>query len=170
MRGTTQALALAMLIALGVAACAEQADQEGTAGEMEMSMAMDPMELRSAIESNGDAWESAANAGDATALAELYATDATLMPDGAETVRGRDGIQEFWTGFLAEIPEGSVVELESVDVDGAGDLAYEVGRFTLSSGGDVLDEGKFVVVWQHQPDGSWKMLVDIWNRNESMEM
>lgn len=178
MRRTLQALLLATLPALGLVACAEQAEQEGMSGETaaeaagarEMSMEMDPMELRSAIESAAADFEAAAAAGDAAAIAALYTQDATLLPDGAEIIRGRGGIQDYWAALLSELPEDATVDLETVDVDGAGDLAYEIGTFTVTAGGETIDAGKFVVVWRHEPDGSWKMLADIFNRNEPMGM
>lgn len=170
MRRTLQALLLATLPALGLVACAEQAEPEGAADEMEMSMEMDPMELRSAIESAAAEWEAAANSGDAAALADLYTADATLLPDGGEIVRGHDAVRQFWGDFLAALPEGATIDLETIAVEGAGDLAYEIGRFTASAGGETLDAGKYLVVWRHEPDGSWKLTADIWNRNESTEM
>ena len=54
-------------------------------------------------------------------------------------------------------------ELESVELDGQGDTAIEVGRYRLGSeSGQVLDEGKYVVIWK-QVDGQWKLHRDIWN-------
>ena len=169
MRRSTQALALALLPVLGLVACAEQAGQEEARGDMDMSMAMDPMELRSAIESAAANWDRAFNAGDAAGLAALYTDDATLLPAGSDMVEGSEAIREFWAGFIAEAPEGAIIDLETVDVHGAGNLAYEVGTFSVTAGGEPIDAGKYVVVWRHEPDGSWKLFVDIWNRNEPME-
>jgi uncharacterized protein (TIGR02246 family) len=166
MRGTTQALVLALLPALGLAACGQQPEQEGGA----MEMAMEPAELRSAIESLTAEWETAFNAGDAAAVAEVYAEDATLMPDGRDIVTGRDAIRQFWSGAMAEAPEGVVADLETLEVRGAGNLAYEIGRYTDRAGDEVVERGKYLVVWKQQADGTWKIVADIWNRNESPEM
>jgi len=160
----TLALAFAILPALGLIACAEQ---EGTADEM--AMAMDPMELRSAIESLAAQWDAAYNAGDAAALAEMYAEDAKLMPQGGDIVNGRAAIQEFWAAEIAATPEGVTNALETVEVHGSGDMAYEIGRFSATVEGEVIGEGKYLVAWQQQPDGSWKIVVDIWNTNAPME-
>ena len=32
----------------------------------------------------------------------------------------------------------------------------------------VSDSGKYVVVWKHESDGSWKLAVDIWNTNAAL--
>jgi ketosteroid isomerase-like protein len=49
---------------------------------------------------------------------------------------------------------------------GEGDLAYEVGSYTLKfnvQGKEGIDEGKYVVVWKKIADNTWKKLIDIWN-------
>jgi ketosteroid isomerase-like protein len=44
-----------------------------------------------------------------------------------------------------------------------GDTAVEVGRYTLSGeGGQVLDTGKYVVIWKKEDD-AWRYHRDIWN-------
>jgi ketosteroid isomerase-like protein len=57
--------------------------------------------------------------------------------------------------------------LTTVDVSGAGDLAYEIGRFALKvqpEGKEVIEQkGKYVVVWKKAPNQVWKLHVDIWN-------
>jgi ketosteroid isomerase-like protein len=53
--------------------------------------------------------------------------------------------------------------LETVEVEGHGDTAVEVGKFTLKSeGGQVLDQGKYIVIWK-QEEGQWKLHRDIFN-------
>jgi ketosteroid isomerase-like protein len=56
-----------------------------------------------------------------------------------------------------------VVKLETVEVAGDGNTAYEVGQFTLQGAeGQVFDAGKYVVIWK-QEAGQWKIHRDIWN-------
>ena len=61
----------------------------------------------------------------------------------------------------------SNVTFHTEDVQVAGDLAVETGRyemtFTPKQGKAINDKGKYVTVWQRQPDGSWKVLRDISN-------
>jgi ketosteroid isomerase-like protein len=56
---------------------------------------------------------------------------------------------------------------DKVVVGKAADLAHTQGRYHLTiddaQGGPVTDTGKFVVVWRKQPDGSWRVLADIFN-------
>lgn len=57
--------------------------------------------------------------------------------------------------------------LTTVNVSGAGDYAYEIGKFLLTiqpSGQAAMQQaGKYVVVWKKTAAGSWQLHVDIWN-------
>ncbi len=109
----------------------------------------------------------AINRGDAAAAAAFYTEDAKLLPAGSEMVSGRQAIQAFWQGAV-EMGIRNFT-LETVDLGREGDLLYEIGTYSLAiqpEGGPVTtDRGKYVTVRQRQPDGSWKLAVDIWNSN-----
>jgi len=124
-------------------------------------------DAKAAIEEGAIAWETAFNAGDGKAVAELYTEDAALLPPGAERVDGKAAIAEFWQGA---IDSGLAdADLEPVEVVEGGDLAYEVGLVTLSAPGAdgerVAVRGKYIVVWQRADDGVWRLHRDIWNMN-----
>ncbi len=124
-------------------------------------------EFRPAIEKAIAAFEKAASAKDAAALASFYTEDATLMPPGSPPIKGRSNIKAFWNSFLnagASDPKLRVVELGS-----AGDLAYEIGAFEANmpnpQGNIARTAGKYLVVWKRQPDGSIKMVADMFSAN-----
>jgi ketosteroid isomerase-like protein len=57
-------------------------------------------------------------------------------------------------------------------VDGSGDLALLTGSTPATAyaqkGGRQADadgDGKYLGVMKKQPDGSWKLIYDIWNEN-----
>ena len=54
------------------------------------------------IQALNDKWDAAFNKGDAAALAAMYAEDAYVLPPGAEMVRGRAAIQDFWGGAVQQ--------------------------------------------------------------------
>jgi ketosteroid isomerase-like protein len=57
------------------------------------------------------------------------------------------------------------VTLTTVEVQGCGDTAWEVGRYTVpGEGGKVLDTGDYVVIWKRE-GGEWKLHRDIWTTN-----
>jgi ketosteroid isomerase-like protein len=97
-------------------------------------------------------------AGDVDALVDsFYAEDARVLPPNKPMVEGRAAIRELWRGALGRVGD---MTLETVDVQTSGDLAYEVGRFTM--GGAT---GKYLVVLRRQTDGSWKAAADMFSRD-----
>jgi uncharacterized protein (TIGR02246 family) len=126
---------------------------------------------KEAIEQTAIAWETAFNAGDGKAVAELYTEDAALLPPDGARVDGRAAIGEFWQGA---IDSGLAdADLEVVEVTESGDLAYEVGAFSLSApgadGARATVAGKYVIVWQRGDDGTWRLHRDIWNMDPAAE-
>jgi uncharacterized protein (TIGR02246 family) len=105
--------------------------------------------------------------GDPASLAALYTEDAKVLVPNVEAISGRQGIQALFKSLM----EMGVreVTLETVDVEYLGDVAYEVGAYTLKiepeGGQAATDKGKYVVIWKRQADGRWKLHVDIWNTN-----
>lgn len=101
------------------------------------------------------------NSGDAAGLAALYTENGQLLPPNGEFVTGRQAIQEFHQGGMDTGIKS--LKLETIEVEGMGKTAYEVGKYTLSVNGDrIIDTGKYVVIWK-QVEGQWKLHRDIWN-------
>jgi uncharacterized protein (TIGR02246 family) len=100
-----------------------------------------------------------------TLVTNFYAPDAVVMAPNMPPLRGRDAIQQFWTGFLAS---GSVdLALTSTNVtQPSSDVAVETGRYDLSlrpaSGQAIKDAGKYVVLWK-KSNGRWWAAEDIFN-------
>lgn len=59
-------------------------------------------------------------------------------------------------GFLSWVPAYSEISM-------GGDLGYNTGpyEYRRKAGDAEADSGQFATVWQHQADGSWKVLVDL---------
>ena len=54
-------------------------------------------------------------------------------------------------------------KLESVEVEGHGDSAVEIGKYELYAAGQQrVDHGKYVVIWKRE-QGEWMLWRDIWN-------
>lgn len=133
---------------------------------------MDIASVRKAIEAGNAKWVEAFNRGDTAGVAASYTDDATLLPPNNEMIQGRQGIQKFWSGAIEMgLKDAS---LTTVDVGGSGDTAYEIGKYTLkiqAAGQEgVTDSGKYLVVWQRQANGTWKLHADIWNSSLPWEV
>jgi uncharacterized protein (TIGR02246 family) len=105
-------------------------------------------------------FEEAARKGDLERIASLYTPDAIVMPPDGPFVRGRDDIKKMW-GTVAQQLGLKDVRLETMELDFAGDTAYEVGeaKLSLASGAATA---KYVVVWKKVAD-AWRLHRDIWN-------
>jgi uncharacterized protein (TIGR02246 family) len=97
---------------------------------------------------------------DAARIAACYTADAQVMPAHSDVITGSDAIASFWVSVM-----GSGIadaRLETTEVEFQGELAVEVGRYSLTGAdGGLLDSGKYVVAW-HREGGAWKLHRDIW--------
>jgi uncharacterized protein (TIGR02246 family) len=117
--------------------------------------------IRDAIAAANVKFMAAYNRGDAAGVAALYTAGGQLLPPNADTMAGKEAIQAFWQGAMDMGIQSA--QLEIVEVEGHGDTAIEVSRYTLcGEGGQVLDQGKYVVIWKRE-DGQWKLHRDIFN-------
>jgi ketosteroid isomerase-like protein len=97
------------------------------------------------------------------ALDRVYTADARIVPPEQDIVSGRDEIKSYWRNLFEQAGLRSM-QLETIDVQLAGDVAIEIGRgrFEASKPTTGTVEGKYVVVWK-QEGGQWKWHIDIWN-------
>jgi uncharacterized protein (TIGR02246 family) len=120
-------------------------------------------EIREAIAAASARFMAVFSRGDAAGVAAAYTEDGQVLPPNNDAVAGQQGIRTFWQDAMQMGIKA--VTLESLEVEGSGHTAYEVGRYTLQhEGGQVLDTGKYVVIWKHEA-GQWKVHRDIWNSN-----
>lgn len=156
MRFTTHALLC--VLALSLASCARPGPPR---------QEMDLAQVRQALEAANAKFVEAFNRGDAAAVVALYMDDATLLPPNSDMIRGRQGLQDFWSAAMKAGFKD--VALTTVEVGGSGDTAYEIGKYSLAIQPEGqerrADSGKYLVVWKRQADGWWKLQADIWNSN-----
>lgn len=102
--------------------------------------------------------------------ASLYTEDALYLSPGGDIRHGRNAIRETFESFFQWAADGGFnleIAFDSVDRGIEGDLAYDIGYYTLTrrSGEEVVakDRGKFVVVLKRQPNDSWRFHVDAYN-------
>lgn len=115
---------------------------------------------RTDIAAANRAFEEAARKQDGERLAAAYTADAIVMPPDGPFVKGRENIGQFWMSAIQQMGVKDV-RLNTLDLEEAGETAYEVGEavLTLASGNVTA---KYVVVWKNI-GGAWRLHWDIWN-------
>jgi uncharacterized protein (TIGR02246 family) len=111
-------------------------------------------------------WLKTARAGDARAVTEFYAPDAKFMVPNIPIADGREQIFERWDKLLSSPKLSLNFGPTLIEVAGSGDMAYEVGTYSLSyedaKEGPVNDRGKYVNTWKKR-QGTWQVTTDILN-------
>ncbi len=158
---------LRLAVAVALASACRPAPHEGSSTGAEAAAAPLSAADQSAIRAVDTTFVARVAAGDAAGLAAMYLADANLMPPNTATIHGRDGIQKFWGGFFDAYRV--TLALTAQEVEGRGDLAYSRGGFTLDltpkakGPAPAHDEGKFLVIYRRQPDGIWRLAVDMYS-------
>ena len=120
-----------------------------------------PTNVCAAIAAGNEIFVATVKRGDAAGLAALYTENGQVLPPNGDFVSGRQAIQGFWQAIIGMGIKAA--RLESVEVEGLGDTAIEVGKFGLYGGeGQELDKGKYIVIWKRE-HGQWMLHRDIFN-------
>ncbi|HEU4588902.1 MAG TPA: SgcJ/EcaC family oxidoreductase [Gemmatimonadales bacterium] len=106
-------------------------------------------------------YQAAYHHNDAAAMAELYAPDGFLLPPGRELIRGRAAIQKFWEQGME-----AGFQMETLQVSAGMGTGYAVGRYYIPADAENdAETGKYVITFERQPDGVWRVAADIWNED-----
>ena len=111
-----------------------------------------------------EAWQKAFLAGDADAIAELYADDAVFaMPSADIVATGKPAIRDAWLGVLALGTPESVEIIERREVI-VGDVAY-AHQHGVVRGKDPAGEPtefpfRTTEVMRRGADGTWRYVID----------
>ncbi len=102
---------------------------------------------------------------DASALGNLYHEDAKFLAPNMPVCEGRPAIQAAMQ-MLLDVGARSL-DLETIETRDEGAVTIEYGRFRLGieppGAPLVTDTGKYIVVHETRPDGTTKILYDIFN-------
>jgi ketosteroid isomerase-like protein len=105
------------------------------------------------------------NTGNYDQAAALFAADGAFMAPNHEPAYGPKAVER----TLRQLGETGYedLRLETVRVESSGDMAMEIGRYTVAirqpSGVIVADRGKYVKVWRRL--GAWLVVADCWSSN-----
>ncbi|MGE5625029.1 MAG: YybH family protein [Bacillota bacterium] len=103
-------------------------------------------------------WAAAVVKGDAKLEAEGYAPDAVFCDTRGTCTAGHDAIEKMMRDRLAKGGPAKSAYARSVQrVEDRG-LVYEWGEASLTPAMGPVRAGRYLTVWQRQPDGRWRIL------------
>ena len=106
-------------------------------------------------------WIGLWNSGQLDQVVDLYTRVALSLPAHANPIHGRKNIREFLRESMRLGATDFTLRIDFIQR--AGNLAYDVGHYSIRlpqpDGTKKLDQGRYLVVWQRQETGEWRMLV-----------
>ena len=96
-----------------------------------------------------------------------YAPDATVYPPGMPVANGPAAIRAVLTPMTQAPGFALQFSPTKANMTASGDLGYTSGTYALTmndpTGRPTIERGKYLEVWKKQPDGTWKVLEDMFN-------
>lgn len=123
-------------------------------------------DARAAVGKVRDGYAKAVNAGDARAVAMLYAPEGAEMPPNQPAVKGRAAIEAYHQKLNSMM--GAQLTVTATDTIVQGDTAVDIGTFSqtltpkAAGAQPVKDTGKYIVVLSRS-GGSWWVTHAIYN-------
>jgi ketosteroid isomerase-like protein len=101
-------------------------------------------------------------------MADHFTMDAYHMPAGEPSVIGRENVRDYMERNWGALPVTEMVQ--TIDkLEGYDGLAYARGTYSLTvdDGGSmrIRDRGKFLIIAEKQPDGSWQIATSMYSRD-----
>jgi ketosteroid isomerase-like protein len=109
-------------------------------------------------------------AADPASMTSYYTEDARLMADGMHPVQGHASIMEFWHSAITRAAAASAQRtIHLHESHSSGDLGYALCTVTVripptsgeADASDTTIAAWDATIWQRDPDGNWRIAVDI---------
>ena len=123
------------------------------------------LDVQSLIRNLSQDFVTSYNTGNFDQVAALFAEDGAFMAPHQDPAYGPKAVER----LLRQCAEAGYedLRLETVRVEASGDLAMEIGRYTVAirrpDGTVIPDRGKYVKAWRRL--GVWLIVADCWSSN-----
>ena len=122
-------------------------------------------ELEGLLQTDREFAERSREFGPAEAFYAYLADDALQLPNGGNPIRSAEAIRDSMSGGNNDL----LWEPETGEVSSSGDFGYTWGNYEAifkdDEGNETVSRGKYLNVWRKDSEGSWKVVVDIGNKN-----
>ena len=123
------------------------------------------LDVQSLIRNLAQDFVTSFNTGNYDQVSALFAQDGAFMAPHHDPAYGPKAVER----LLRQIGEAGYedLRLETIRVETSGDLAMEIGRYTVAirqpDGTILADRGKYVKAWRRL--GVWLIVADCWSSN-----
>jgi ketosteroid isomerase-like protein len=126
-----------------------------------------PMTPTDAVRAADEEWMKVSSAKDIDKSVAFCDEKGAVLSPNAPIAEGRQAIAKSFSGFFS-LPALKITwHADKADAARSGELGYTSGTYQMSfsdsAGKTISDRGKYVTVWKEQSDGSWEVLLDIFN-------
>ncbi len=129
--------------------------------------AVDSAAAKAALQATDRQYAELAKTKNLDAFVAFYTSDATMYPPGSAAATGLDAIRAVGNSFLSDPAFAGTFRAVTADVSSSGDLGYTLDAAELTATGPdgkpATERLRDFHLWRRQADGSWKIVVDIWN-------
>jgi len=105
------------------------------------------------------------------ALMDHFVDEVNVLPPDAPIARGKGESRAVFAALEA-MPGYALTWSPSMG-DVSGNLGYTIGIYRIEirdpEGNPLAIDGKYMTVWKKQPDGTWKVGVDMFNADGAMQ-
>ena len=128
-------------------------------------------EIKMKIDKTNEILDEASKKYDFETMALYYEDDVIVLPNGEPLLQGKQDFLE--NEKKAEKAGYKILSIEttSVDLFYCDDYVQEVGKYKITLKVpnvpfDIIDKGKYLVIWKIHSDGSIKIKLETWNNDE----
>ncbi|MBO9584012.1 MAG: DUF4440 domain-containing protein [Flavobacterium sp.] len=126
-------------------------------------------EAKKAIQESNAIYFNSFKNNDASIFIDRYADDASILLPNAPQIYGKEGAAKFFRKAYDEYGlRGGKFITTAIYGDGVEYVTEEGLWQSLNSKGELMDDGKFLVLWKKTPKG-WKMFRDSFSSNRKAE-
>ena len=132
-------------------------------------------ELREKIVKINQQMAKAMMEGNSQAAIGFYTKDAVSLPNYSEMVKGIDAIKKSNDEMVSSGMKVNSMEFNTVMVNAYGNMVSEIGTYKMNAtmpgmANPIEDTGKYLTLWEKQPDGSLKIKAEAWNTDKNPMM
>jgi ketosteroid isomerase-like protein len=118
-------------------------------------------DLEAAIRDGNNAWIAGMKSGDPERATAPYAADVLDCGPKGDCVNGREAVVAKFKARFAKSGAAKSASVRSAGHTRDGEFAYEWGAADFTDADGKTYTGRFLTVWRHEPDGSWKICRNI---------